>query len=134
MYFSIGKGVTTFLVILFFSTLTKAQELNIKAISFIAQPANCVTLHQGRTCFAHVTLHWKSSGSNDICVYKKLPKKLIQCWQQSKENSAVIEFESSTKAEYQLVNKQSNTVIAETIVNVSWVHKASPRKRRWRLF
>ncbi len=134
MYFNFGKGITIFAMMLFFSPITYAQELNVQAISFHAQPATCVTLHQGRNCFASVSLQWKLLAFNDVCIYQKQPKKLIQCWQKSKGNSTTIEFESSTKAEYQLINKINNTVIAETLIDVSWVHKASPRKRRWRLF
>lgn len=133
MYFSFGKGFA-FISAFFLSTVSHAQELTLQPISFLAQPASCVTLHQGRTCFASVTLQWQLLAINDVCIYQKQPRKLIQCWENSKENSAIIEFESSTKAEFQLVNKINNTVIAETLIDVSWVHKASPIKRRWRLF
>ena len=69
----------------------------------------------------------------NFCLYQKNPRRKVKCWQQSKGNSTLLEFESSEKLTFQLINQQNN-LVAETAIDVSWVHKATPRKRRWRLF
>lgn len=108
--------------------------------TFSAQPANCIALRHGRTCYANVTLNWNSTIKHDYCIYIKHAKKeraqqqKIQCWQSSNGDQVVFNFESNKKIEFQLISSKNNQVIAETAVEVSWVHKATPRKRRWRIF
>jgi len=104
------------------------------AIQFNAQPANCVALTQGRKCFARIKFYWKVEQADNICLVRKDNNYLIQCWKNINEVSTSIEFESDKKVVYQLIQQQTRQAIAETTVNVSWVHKSTPRKRRWRLF
>lgn len=103
-------------------------------IVFSAKPGNCVALHQGRTCYATVAIQWQTPVKGDFCLYQKTTNKVLQCWQNSQGNQIQFEFESNVKREYQLIAKETKRIIAETSVNVSWVHKATPKKRRWRLF
>ncbi|WDE05987.1 DUF3019 domain-containing protein [Thalassomonas viridans] len=98
------------------------------------QPATCVALHQGRTCFAQLSLNWQTSGAGDFCIYLKDDKQPVRCWQNSQGNLLSFEFESNKKVVFQLIEQGKQHVVAETSVDVSWVHKAAPRKRRWRLF
>ncbi|MDO6444454.1 DUF3019 domain-containing protein [Colwellia sp. 1_MG-2023] len=111
-----------------------AQSTTASEIIFTAKPANCVALHQGRKCYASVSLQWQAPQQGNFCIYQKMSNKVIQCWKNSNGSQVQFEFESSTKLEYQLVAIEKNHVLAETAIDVSWVHKASPRKRRWRLF
>ncbi|WDD98499.1 DUF3019 domain-containing protein [Thalassomonas actiniarum] len=98
------------------------------------QPATCVALHQGRTCFAQLSLNWQSTGAGDFCIYLKDSKQPVRCWKNSRGNLTSFEFESDKKVVFQLIEQGKNHVVAETSVDVSWVHKAAPRKRRWRIF
>lgn len=102
--------------------------------SLSVQPASCVALHQGRTCFAQLSLNWQTPGAGDFCIYLKDSHQLVHCWNNSRGNLVSFEFESKKKIVFQLVKKGHKNVLAETSVDVSWVHKATPRKRRWRLF
>jgi hypothetical protein len=110
------------------------QSIPDNEITFTAKPANCVALHQGRKCYARVSLQWQVPQQGNFCIYQKVSNKVIQCWKGSNGNQVQFEFESSVKLEYQLVAIEKNRVLAETAIDVSWVHKATPRKRRWRLF
>ncbi len=144
MYSKLGKGYAWLLTLLgwmlfSFSTSAQQTQLNEKKplvaeVDFSAKPASCVALHQGRKCYALVSLNWQVREIGDFCIYEKATNKVLQCWKNSQGNTMKVEFESSGKIEYQLVAIDSNIVIAETAIDVSWVHKASPRKRRWRLF
>jgi len=101
-----------------------------------ALPSSCVTLHEGRACFAKVTLSWtvnRPLSSNRLCLVQKQPKRQLKCWQKSHGDTINIEFESNSPLIYQLLNENSQ-VLAETKVDVSWVYEATPRKRRWRIF
>lgn len=140
MFSSFDKGFVM-LLLLFFNSANAAEKKVLPQLASLklttvmsAQPARCITLNQGRTCFATVTLNWQTPQIGDYCVYTQTQKKLIHCWKSSRQDSTIFEFESSENIHYQLVSSKSKQVIAETAVEVSWVHKASPRKRRWRLF
>jgi hypothetical protein len=140
MFSSVDKGFVIF-CILFINSVSAAEKkaqskpASLKLTTVIsAQPARCITLNQGRKCFATVTLNWQTPQIGDYCVYAQAQKKLIHCWKSSRQDSTIFEFESSENIHYQLISSESKQVIAETAVEVSWVHKASPRKRRWRLF
>ncbi|WDE11280.1 DUF3019 domain-containing protein [Thalassomonas haliotis] len=109
---------------------TKAQAQPVLSV----QPATCVALHQGRTCFAQLSLNWQSTGAGNFCIYLKDSKQPVHCWQNSRGNLINFEFESNKKVVFQLIEQGKNHVVAETSVDVSWVHKAAPRKRRWRIF
>ena len=114
-------------------SVNSAELTPITEQQLIAQPALCVALHQGRKCFTKVTLTCHVQALGNFCLYQKSPRRKVKCWQKSKGNSTLLEFESSEKLTFQLINQQNN-LVAETAIDVSWVHKASPRKRRWRLF
>jgi hypothetical protein len=124
------------------NNLSESNHENVSdnKASFSAQPANCIALRHGRTCYANVTLNWVSANKQDYCIYIKQPKKerteqqSIKCWKSSSGNQVIFNFESNKKIEFQLISSKDNRVIAETAVEVSWVHKATPRKRRWRIF
>ena len=116
------------------------NPLSVTPLVFSAQPANCIALRHGRTCYASVKLNWSSHIKQDYCIYIKQPDidiallKSVQCWKSSNGNQIVFNFESNKKIEFQLMSSKDNQVIAETAVEVSWVHKPTARKRRWRIF
>ena len=126
------------LVFVVFGSTCRAAELKIqqrdKQLTLVAQPAKCVTLHQGRKCFAKIKFQWQSPIQGDFCLYQQQQGQVIRCWQGSRGNKLNFEFESSEKIAFEIRNQQNNKVVAATAVDVSWVHKAAPRKRRWRLF
>jgi len=140
MYFSVCKGIANSLLLislLAFSDSAAAAEKKptlTASVQFSAKPSQCVALHEGRTCYAQITLSWQINDNGDYCVFEKSKKRLIACWQKGLINEAKFDFESNEKVEFILIKKGETQPLAETFVDVSWVHKASPRKRRWRLF
>ena len=144
MFFRQGKGFAWLLTIglsIYHSNAVSIEIDNsiVKSsvtamISFNAQPANCVALRQGRKCYAQVSLQWHVPKLGNFCIYQKDIDSPIKCWTNTRKNQLVFEFESSEKIAYQLISTDNKKIIAETSVDVSWVHKATPRKRRWRLF
>jgi hypothetical protein len=118
----------------------KSAALSSNQSSFSAQPSNCIALRHGRTCYANVTLSWYTPLKQDYCLYikqsqiKKQQLPALKCWKNSNGNQIVFNFESNKKIEFQLLSSIDKRVVAEAVVEVSWVHKATPRKRRWRIF
>tara|TARA_R110000744_G_scaffold378566_1_gene494892 strand:- start:276 stop:689 length:414 start_codon:yes stop_codon:yes gene_type:complete len=115
------------------SAQQESAEINVRTL-LSAMPAKCVTLTQGRQCFATVTLTWHAPNIGNYCIYQVGTNKALDCWYNQQQNTLIFEFESSKSVQYTLVENNSEQVIADTHIEVSWVHKASPRKRRWRLF
>ncbi|MCJ8319558.1 MAG: DUF3019 domain-containing protein [Colwellia sp.] len=146
MYFKVSKVLTGLtLLLLYFipysvnavqekspsSGLNSVLKLTLSPV-LTAQPTSCITLHQGRECFTNITIHWQSIDVDDYCLFQE--KKKLRCWNNSRSNIASITFESSENITFYLMKRDSDTVLAETTITVGWVHKATPRKRRWRLF
>lgn len=143
MYFSICKGCALLFLLLIsaFTFSLNAQEIpNIQhKVNFNVQPQQCVTLRQGRDCFATIVIQWNTPVKKSLCLYQvnkqqDNSQKQLHCWMQKDNGQVDIEFESSVNLTYQLRTHASKKLLAETEVVVSWVHKNPSRKRRWRLF
>jgi len=134
MYFKLSNGVAFLIVTGTYLTVssTQAEELTSETL-LTAQPVMCVALTQGRTCYANVTIKWDNISNGNFCIFQKSTQQQIKCWNNLTTGVYHFEFQSQGSVTYQLVNEK-NHPIAETTINVSWVHKKSPRKRRWRLF
>ncbi|UUO24419.1 DUF3019 domain-containing protein [Colwellia sp. M166] len=113
---------------------TIENSATIKVSGLSAMPTKCITLTQGRQCFATVTLRWQAPVKGNYCIYQVGKNKALDCWYNQQQNTTTFEFESSKTVQYKLVAYDQEQTIAYTHIEVSWVHKASPRKRRWRLF
>ena len=97
------------------------------------KPSSCITIREGRECFSPVTFNWQLDVTKDVCLVDIDKQKTVKCWQQAQSGRIKIDFKSDAKVTYQLLD-QEQRILAETFVDVSWVYKASPRKRRWRIF
>ena len=140
MYSSVGKEAAIIPCVLLYSLFTcqpvNSHELKVihPEVAFTALPEQCVTLREGRNCFATVELQWKSSSKHSFCLYQEGKSKQLGCWEDNNNVHIRVEFESNKSIKYQLRTVIDDKVIAETQVEVSWQHKNTSRKRRWRLF
>jgi hypothetical protein len=127
-------------VLAFIMPSAKAETITDKdplLIQLVAQPNSCITLYQGRSCFANITFNWQSNEQGRYCLHqqsKSGENKMLHCWQISKGDKKTLVFESTETTTFALKKQYSDKVLSETKVSVSWVHKSTPRKRRWRLF
>jgi len=142
MYSSVSKGIAL-LVFISISGLISSASADDKAtlstkIAFSVQPQQCVTLRQGRDCFATINLQWQKSTELSLCLYQinqqSDNKQQVKCWQKSRQGQTSIAFESSGNITYQLRSIKDDHLLAETEIVVSWLHKNTIRRRRWRLF
>ncbi|OUR61057.1 hypothetical protein A9Q74_11070 [Colwellia sp. 39_35_sub15_T18] len=142
MYSSVSKGVAL-LIFISVNGLISAADAQDKTtlstnIAFSVQPQQCVTLRQGRDCFATINLQWQKSTELSLCLYQinqqSDSKQQVKCWQKSRQGQISIAFESSGNIIYQLRSIKDDHLLAETEIVVSWLHKNTTRRRRWRLF
>ncbi len=111
-----------------------APTISPEISKFSVLPATCITLRKGRKCFATVTINLTLTQMGHYCLYQQGNIRPMHCWQNVAPKKLRIAFESAKKVVYILKNETSQKVIALTSVEVSWVHKTSSRKRRWRIF
>ena len=112
-------------------TIAYAQQ---EDIFLAAKPSSCVSLHQGRVCYTRIIVTWQVKNRGNYCLRNKTSKKQLKCWKLSNRQQFAYEFESKENITFQLINADNDQVVADTEVKVGWVHKSTPRKRRWRLF
>lgn len=141
------SSVKTVFILLIFSLSTciifsTNAEDNINSptqIAFSVQPQQCVTLRQGRDCFARITIQWQKPTEEALCLYqvntkKENSQKQLVCWPKSNKGETQVSFESSDNLTYQLRTLKDRLLVAEAEMVVSWVHKNTTKRRRWRLF
>jgi len=109
------------------------ESVTILVNSLNVKPSSCITTREGRECFTDVVFKWQLKKVQDVCLINKNTGKTIRCWQQAQSGRIKVEFRSDKNVIFQLVG-DNNQIINETSVDISWVYKSSPRKRRWRIF
>ena len=145
MYFKLNTFISLLLYSMIVVPIQATEQKNKEDISsttldiqpsieFTALPEQCVTLRQGRNCFTEINIQWKSYTEQTLCLYQKGITQQLRCWQNDKKAAITIEFISNKSISYQLRSLPNDTLVAETHVTVSWLHKTNIRKRRWRLF
>ena len=101
----------------------------------LIQPNTCVSLHQGQTCFASLTLRWHTAEKNNYCLYSSAQIEPIQCWVNSQQGQVTQSFSSAHSQRFYLQADGSDTHLAESEVQVSWVYQKQQKSRlSWRLF
>lgn len=140
---SVSKGFALLFLIPvnFFISSVKAQEVPtiLADITFNVQPQQCVTLREGRDCFATIKIQWQQQTEQSLCLYQvskhqtKNKEKII-CWSKNHNGQTSIEFESNDNLTYQLRTLKDDRLLAEKEVMVSWLHTNTTKRRRWRLF
>jgi len=143
MYSSVSKGVALLFISSFivFIPISSAENKSTATdqVDFKVQPQQCVTLRQGRDCFATINIHWKQTNQQSLCLYQVKKnninqKRQLMCWKKAQQGQARIDFQSSDNLTYQLRTLEDDQLITESEVVVSWLHKNTTRRRRWRLF
>ncbi len=93
-------------------------------------PERCVTLEQGRLCYATVQVHWQGPPAQQVCL--QLADVVLQCW--SHQNTANWQFEFAASESQPLQLLADGQLVAQRPLEVSWVQQHKAKKRYWRLF
>ncbi|MFY8273168.1 DUF3019 domain-containing protein [Pseudoalteromonas sp. SSDWG2] len=102
--------------------------------SLLSTPNTCVALRQGRTCYSDITFAWQVSNEGHFCIRQQSQNSPLHCWNNIKQGEVTVDFASATAQIYEMVNMQTQQVVAQSEVKVQWVYTSKQKKRRWRLF
>jgi len=112
-----------------------ADNVLTNAVQLQSKPNRCVALHQGQVCYQDIVLSWQVDQASEYCLYQQHAEQPLHCWQTVFSGQYRYAFASDSSVKLQLVNTQTKTVVAETLVEVAWVYKANTRRKtHWRLF
>lgn len=112
-----------------------ADKILPNAAQLQSKPNRCVALHQGQVCYQDVVLSWHVDQASEYCLYQQHAEQPLHCWQAVSSGQYRYAFASDSSVKLQLVNTQTKTLVAETLVEVAWVYKANTRRKtHWRLF
>ena len=143
MFSSVSNGIAwlSFTLLNIFISLAHAENNEFSEVMpvFNVQPQQCVTLRQGRDCFTTISIYWKQTSDQSLCLFQVNSKniqnkKKLTCWSKKKSGQTKVEFESNNNLRYQLRTLNENRLLAESEIVVSWLHKSTTKRRRWRLF
>lgn len=99
------------------------------------KPGRCVALHQGQVCYQRVQLEWRAAQAGHYCLYQKSADQPLHCWQNVSAGEYVYAFASDTSVQLQLLDAQTQALVAQAELEVAWVYKANTRRKtQWRLF
>ena len=111
------------------------QSSEPKSDTFLsALPNKCVALHKGRTCYAQITMRFSVPRPGQYCLLRREDEKVIACEAIERYGLFKLQFESTSKQAYLLVEQLTKKEVAQAMIDVAWVHQKKSRKRRWRLF
>ena len=133
---SAGLAYVSLTVLPLYSVFTQAAPSAKQADNqLLIQPNTCVSLHQGQTCFASLTLSWHTAEKNNYCLYSSAQIEPVQCWVNSQQGQVTQSFSSDHSLRFYLQADGSDTHVAESEVQVSWVYQKQQKSRlSWRLF
>lgn len=135
-----SKGVAmkhALLMILTFVALQGgvARAATQESFGFVAQPDQCIALHQGQVCYQELTFTWTTPTGGEYCLYQLDQQDALICWNGNEQNSFHMDFASSTSLTYQIRTRGQTEVLSQVTVEVAWVYRATRKSfTRWRLF
>lgn len=131
-YLLASIGATLLLMV---ASAAYADDVVIESAQLQLKPHRCVALHQGQMCYQTVQLSWSANQQNNYCLYQQFNEAPLYCWQGVAAGQYQYEFVSDSSVQLQLINIQTNAVVATATVAVAWVYKANTRRKtHWRLF
>ena len=117
------------------ASAAQADDAVIESAQLQLKPHRCVALHQGQMCYQTVQLSWSANQQDNYCLYQQFNEAPLYCWQGVATGQYQYEFVSDSSVQLQLINIQTNAVVATATVEVAWVYKANTRRKiHWRLF
>lgn len=123
------------LLFVFAKAAIAADQHRNSSINLSLKPKECVVLKEGDKCYADVTIKWKSSESNSLCLYRALEEVQLTCWQNQSEGQFMERLVMQEPVDYYLTTSDGSEILAKETLHLFWVHKKSNRPNStWRLF
>ncbi len=103
-------------------------------VYFDLKPNSCITMSKGKDCYGDLMLTWTLQSPKNVCLYREQVGRPIFCWSKRLTGNYSGQFVLSESSKYSLVDVESKEVLFTDSIAVTWVHKESRKRRRWRLF
>jgi len=112
----------------------KPTEQQFSATMTIS-PDQCVAMTEGQTCYVDIELQWQASSIGEYCLFSSRQENAIQCWSQTSKGRFQQEVASTQNVIYTLRKQQTNVRLAQSELEMAWVHKRRGKPSTWwRLF
>ena len=134
MFFRRCSSVLLALVVAQFASAEEVSLAEVKPANLQLSPNKCVALRKGRECFASIEVKWTTVQAGNYCLRRQADNLMINCWFGQKKGEFLYVFRAAEKESLQLILKDSQRVISQAEVKVSWVYKSKRSKGRWRVF
>lgn len=98
-------------------------------------PDQCVAMTEGQTCYVDIELQWQTSNIGEYCLFSSGQEKALKCWSNTSKGNFQQEVASKQNVIYTLRKQQTNARLAQSKLEMAWVHKRRGKPTTWwRLF
>jgi len=99
------------------------------------KPAQCVAIHQGKTCYVDIELHWQATSVGEYCLYSSQQAEPLKCWKMASNGQFEREIVANKNVLFRLREIKSGGVTISKELEMAWVYKRSSKARSsWRMF
>lgn len=115
--------------------LCVAAAKEVVTASMYIKPQRCVSLIEGQMCHVTLDVNWEASETGEYCLYQTGRKEAITCWENQRQGRFEMELQTNKNVNYELRQKNNDTVLATAELSLAWVYEAEQKSRlTWRLF
>lgn len=107
-----------------------ANELRLQL-----KPSQCVAIHQGKTCYVDIELHWQATSVGEYCLYSSQQTEPLKCWRKANNGLFEREIVARENVLFRLRETKSGGVTISKELEMAWVYKRNAKARSsWRMF
>ena len=108
----------------------KASESDPPGFRLFVRPSICVSYDSEAPCTMSMEVRWEGEAPADVCLRDAIAPPMLHCWQDSSRGRVEIDYANTVDVRYQLVEENSQGVLAEAEVKVINRDLRDSRKRR----
>lgn len=107
-----------------------ANELRLQL-----KPAQCVAIHQGKTCYVDVDLRWQATSIGEYCLFSSQQAEPLKCWKKVNSGQFEREIVARKNVLFRLRETKTGGVTISKELQMAWVYKRNAKARSsWRMF
>lgn len=131
-----GKKVSLKLWVLFSIVATNFVPVAAASDATLnLKPAQCIAIHQGKTCYVYVKLRWQAQDEGEYCLYSSQQSKPLKCWIRTNSGQFEREIVARKNVLFHLQQTKSGSVIVSKELEMAWIYKRNAKARAsWRMF
>ena len=105
-------------------------------IQFSIKPKLCVLENREEVCHDQLEITWSSLQNRSLCLVQADTETAIECWENKSNGSFQFELTATTSTNFQLIETETETLLADRSFEVIFNDKKYRRSRRnpWSFF